>query len=420
MKQHLDFKAIDRFSQTVIESIDFTKQSEDIFYDTVDLAEFQDKDAETIFSCLKSEIRLIPFGDYLKRYIYLKSGMSGDYRTIDIREYQHIVIDSFSENDTPKSFVETTAKLSALSKNWLTQAAVNRSVVFLLGFGLNMSAEDVSEFLAKALRERDFNFKDPMEIIYWYCFRNNYKFKKMLMLNQQYKELLPALNSSVYCDRTIGVRDTIKEVEDDETLLLYLSGLKNNSLSSSISMTAWQWFSELYENCKRLIADFYNSDELERQELNKSENSTYRIWTPGNINEGDVEKILCCGTPINSSGNLEKMSASKLSKYFCNKRFSRQHIASLLTKSIAVDRFDLMTLNFFLFSQKYADDNKNRYIAFVDSTNEILRDCMMGELYVTNPYECFLLMCTLSDCPLATYADVWEMSFDEYERFYVL
>ena len=73
-----------------------------------------------------------------------------------------------------------------------------------------------------------------------------------------------------------------------------------------------------------------------------------------------------------------------------------------------------MTLNFFIFSQdvKYAEDNKNRYIAFVDSTNEILSECMMGEMYVTNPYECFLLMCILSDCPLATYADVWEMSFE--------
>ena len=116
MQQQLDFKAIDQFSRTVIDTIDFTRRSEEIFYDTVDLADFLDKDAETIFNCLKNEIRLIPFGDYLTRYIYLKAGMSGDYRAIDIREYQHIVIDSFAENNTPKSFVETTAKISALSK----------------------------------------------------------------------------------------------------------------------------------------------------------------------------------------------------------------------------------------------------------------------------------------------------------------
>ena len=36
----------------------------------------------------------------------------------------------------------------------------------------------------------------------------------------------------------------------------------------------------------------------------------------------------------------------------------------------------------------------------------------MGELYVANPYECFILMCILSDDPLGTYADVWEMAYD--------
>jgi len=414
MREQLDFKAIEEFSQTVIDSLNFTERSEDAFYDAVDLKEFQDNDAETIFTFLKSKIRLIPFGDYLKRYIYLKAGMAGNYHEVNIREYQHIIIDSFAENSTPKSFTETTAKMSALAKNWLTQAAVNRSVVFLLGFGLNMSVEDVSGFLVKALRERDFNFKDPMEIIYWHCFRNGYKFPKMLSLKRQYEELEPASGYFVYEERTIGVRDTIKEIKDDESLLSYLSGFKNDNQTPSLSVTAGLWFSDLYLKCKSLIADYYNADESEQKEIDSRTTGSGKVWTSSDIDEGDVEKVLCCGTPINKNGNLEKLSASKLSKYFSNKRFSRQHIAALLSKSVAVDRFDLMTLNFFIFSQnkKYDMNSKGRYIAFADSTNDILNECMMGDLYITNPYECFLLMCILSDSPLATYADVWEMSFE--------
>jgi len=91
--------------------------------------------------------------------------MTGDYREIDVKEYQSIIIESFTENYTPKSFNETTTKLSAMTKNWLTQTSVNRSVVFLLGFGLNMSVSDVSEFLKKVIREHDFNFKDPQEVV---------------------------------------------------------------------------------------------------------------------------------------------------------------------------------------------------------------------------------------------------------------
>jgi hypothetical protein len=49
----------------------------------------------------------------------------------------------------------------------------------------------------------------------------------------------------------------------------------------------------------------------------------------------------------------------------------------------------------------------------MDSTNHILLECGMGELYPANPYECFLMMCMVSDGPLATYADVWELSYAE-------
>lgn len=333
MKQKIDIKAIEEFNKTEINALDFTRKSEDAFYDAVDLADFQDKDAETIFQYLKKEIRLIPFGDYLKRYIYLKSGMLGDYTDIDVREYQHIIVDSFSENNTPKSFAETTAKLSALAKNWLTQASVNRSVVFLLGFGLNMSAEDVSGFLTKALRERDFDFKDAAETICWYCFQNGYKYPKMLSLKQRYDNINPVSGFVAYDEKTIGVRNTIKGIKDDETLLEYLAKAKSRSQSKMHSLTAGQWFSELYMKCKDIIADFYTMDEQERQ--------SDRIWTPDDIAEGDVEKVLCCGTPVNRNGNLERLSASKLAKYFNNKRFSRQHIAEILSQSVAVDRFDL-------------------------------------------------------------------------------
>ena len=45
-------------------------------------------------------------------------------------------------------------------------------------------------------------------------------------------------------------------------------------------------------------------------------------------------------------------------------------------------------------------------------TNGYLADCSMGSLYITNPYECFVLMCILSEDPLGTYADVWELSYE--------
>ena len=197
---------LDKNSVESAEELNFTMRSEDAFYDTVDLASFSDQDAETIYRSLIKDMQPIPFGDFLKRYIYLKTSMEGDFRGIDIKVYQEAIALAFAENNTPKSFTETTAKLSALSKNWLTQDSIARANVFLLGFGLGMSVQDVSSFLLKGLKERDFNFKDPIEIILWYCFRNGYKYPKFVSLRQRFENLAKEGGGTIYGDKTFAIR----------------------------------------------------------------------------------------------------------------------------------------------------------------------------------------------------------------------
>ena len=35
----------------------------------------------------------------------------------------------------------------------------------------------------------------------------------------------------------------------------------------------------------------------------------------------------------------------------------------------------------------------------------------MDPLYVANPFESFVMMCMLTDDPLGSFADVWELSY---------
>ena len=53
---------------------------------------------------------------------------------------------------------------------------------------------------------------------------------------------------------------------------------------------------------------------------------------------------------------------------------------------------------------------------FLDEIQEILARCGMGEIYIVNPYECFILMCLLTDCPLAVFSEIWEKSYEEGEE----
>ncbi len=417
-------------------NLDFTLHSEEEFYDTVDMSEFADDDAESIFAHLNRKIKLIPFGDYLKRYIYNKAGFDEPFEEIDIKEYQGIIIESFAENYTPKSFVPTSSKLSALAKNWLTQTAVSRQTIFLLGFGLNMSVEDVSKFLVRAQRERDFNFRNPFEIICWYCYKNGYKYPKFEQLLESY-ENLPMNTKATLFDATIGIRDWFQSIATEDGLMQKLSEIKTENNGKFFSVSAKRAFDNLYGAACDIIAQKYNEDEeaaahtKASEYLDKHSNSEilsieekllraskirddYKRYIRADITEADAEKFLCCGVPFDSKGNLMKFSGSALAKHFNNKRMSRQHIRDILNCKVDVDRFDLITLSFFnIAMDDTITNNKKRYVRFTDETNKILAECCMGDLYITNPYECFLLMCILSDCPMGAYADVLEKSFEE-------
>lgn len=421
-----------------IRDLDFTEAAWESLYDAVDDESFFEQDAQLIYRSLRHKLKFISFGDYLKRYIYLKAELEGPYADIPVKEYQYIIKSSFADNCTPASFGATTAKLSALSKNWLTQQTVKRNVVFLLGFGLNMTVNDVNMFLTKALREPEINPKDPFEVICWYCYKNRYNYLKFRQLWDMYNSS-PAncVNMSViYSERTVGVRNSMFSVHDDAALLAHVSKLKSADNLSLMSLTARECFMSLYDEARELIAADYNKsaeethaeavfdyrvklsnndrlyDYEKRQRIEKFR-AEKRLFTKDDISESDIEHVICASIPMDRHGNLTPAKASRLNEQFAGKRFSRQHIGEVLAGNAEVSRFDLITLDFFIFSKKLDvyPDAKSRYSAFLDSINNILEKCCMGSIYIQNPYECFVLMCILSIDPLGTYADVWELSY---------
>lgn len=422
------------------DSLDFTNVALESLYHAVDDEGFREnEDARLIYEQLEKNLRAIPFGDYLKRYIYQKAGLTGKYDEIPLDEYRLILRESFRDNDTPASFEPTTVKLSSLCKNWLTQQTVKRSVVFLLGFGLRMSVEDVNDFLVKALHEPEINSKDPFEVICWYCYKNEYSYPKFERLWRIYQET-PANSLDMgllYTEQTAGIRSTMFSIHDEATLIAHLARMKTGKNIARFSVTARKYFDQLYNETCQIIAEMYNRTEEEEHDAyvsryrdNLASNTRMydyekvqrvkklkeekKVYTAADITESDIEHIIYAAVPTDRHGNLTPAKASKLNEQFAGKRFSRQHMHEILTNKTEIDRFDLITLNFFLFSQKVDEIPiaNRRYIQFIDSTNEILAGCCMGQLYIANPYECFLMMCILSDDPLGTYADVWELSYD--------
>lgn len=415
---------------------DFTILREGEFFDALAFDKLKQTDSEVIFNMLKSKMQVIPFCDYLKRYIYLKAEMTGDWEEIPVDEYQRYIINSFKLTHTPPSFEPTTSKLSALAKNWLKQTAVSRNTILLLGFGLKMTCEEVSAFLKRTPLEGDFNMKNPFEIVCCYCYKNGLAFSKMQELMESYNRMLGGFTSALVEGKTVGIKRAFENASSDKEILLILKQY-NLTFENAISQTANIRFFELYNEIRRIIAarkqveeDLGFSEKLsdykgrllknsklfdfERVKHKNEFEKKRKIYSFEEVSESEVEKYLCSGTPIDKNGNLTKISSSSLASNFSKKRLSKQRINDIFAGNATVDKFDIITMNFFIHAEKNAEiSNNSRWWSFVEDTNRLLDECSMGELYIANPYDCFLQICMLSDTPIAAYDEVIARSYDE-------
>lgn len=392
----------DRTVHMIQQPYEYTRLSMQNLRRTIRLDDFGEEDARLIYDALFESLN-VSFGDYLKRYVYRKAEMTAPFDEVSLKEYQYVIAGSFKDTQTPKSFHETTQKMSALIKGWLTRATVSREVVFLLGFGLNMSVEEVSDFLTKGLLEQDFNFKDPNEVICWYCLKNHWNFRKAAELMDAYREL-EVPEEPTEEEGTVALRTDFQGIQSEKNLMEMLRRLKAMRRRYPHSGSARKEFDNLYDEAMQCVFRIHNAD----PELDPYEDISQ-------VTPGDLEKELYSGVPMNEKGNLQKASASQLAGRFKEKRLSRQRISSIQKGKAAVDRYDLFTLLFFITASETdeLEDPYERCRKYILRMNEILNRCFMGELNITNAYESFLLMCLLSEEPMDTFAEVWEISYGD-------
>ena len=394
---------------STVKDYEFTRRAFSDIHRVVYSSDFEDMDADMIFSYLQGKMQLISFRDYLRRYLYSAAQITEPFYSVSDDVYSEIIRTSFEETYTPHSVEPTTKRWSAVIKSWLTAENVRRSTVFLLGFGLRMSASDVSEFLTKVIKEEDINPAIPEEVIYCYCYGNHLPWsfaQKKVEWYQQINRMEGVLPLDTESDKNEGqLKGRVPAFSDEKELDRYLISLKKSYQDQAGVDIASQIFGNLVKRAKEKVVDIYQED----GELGES-----RRWKAEDITSADLEKIICCGIPMTTSGNLQKMSASLLNKHFHQKRISRQRIEKLLQHKLSVDRYDLITLLFFIYTQEMADEEPEiRCKNYMDEANELLNRCHMSGLYPVNPYEAFILMCLLCDSPLPTYSDIWEMSYQQ-------
>ncbi len=404
---------------------------------------FRDSDPEMILDALMNEIRSVSFGDYLKRYILRKKRGDPSADAGEEKDDVDYLCSEFRKKNVPPSFTPTSAKLRSLVKNWLQQQTVSRNVVLLLGFALDMSPTEVDEFLTKALRESRLDPKDPMEAVCWYCYRYRLPYPQFTRLWESFSsgDRDTDEDSSLRLVSTVRVRNSLESVRTEAQLAAYLDRLGFLYGSGRQSISARKQFDLLYRKVRELVAAIRTeterddaktnagryaekldgSDKLydyQKRERVQRRREAYRTYQADEITPADIEDVLYAAVPKDRNGNMIPMKESLLNFQFSGKRLNRQHIREILDGKGVINRFDLITLSFFSMAGETDRYNRpeQRYDAFILFTNQVLKDSNMEPLYVANPFESFVMMCMLTDDPLGSFADVWELSYSAVQE----
>ncbi len=109
----------------------------------------------------------------------------------------------------------------------------SRDSVFIWGFGLKMDVDGVSSFLRRAIREMDFHFRNPYEVVMYYCFKKGLgyeKFKKIWneFILKKARGIISVKESDGTEKNTIMYKTDAIKLENEEELFDFLLVLVND------------------------------------------------------------------------------------------------------------------------------------------------------------------------------------------------
>ena len=116
---------------------------------------------------------------------------------------------------------------------------------------MKMTTEDVSDFLTRVLKEQDFDFYNPDEVIYWYCYSTQQGYHKAEELKKKYEILAP-----VEVENTQVLYGSNLCLDTEEKLIDYLARLKSKRVDPiSEKSQAFQEFTKLLYHAKQILPD---------------------------------------------------------------------------------------------------------------------------------------------------------------------
>lgn len=445
-------------------------------YDIDDGLESLEDNEEGIVDYLKNIVCSNPLGMALRRYICAKFGTeseNGETYTLNLPDKKTLTVSKFIRedydivNDDIAEYVEAFLDINAFYNTDksgelildFTKAEARRMLrvdtfctrekMFLLSFALHMDNEDVHKFLTDVLAEQTYNFRNPDEVIAYFCqsSKTYNSYAEYLRLKEKFEavhvdaeELTGPQNAY-----TAYARTKMVEISTEDQLIDFLK--ENSSNFKGFSQTAYDEFMKLYEKVldKAKIQTFSNEEYLfsetqntKEQRKTQKERIDKAIGLQAVTNTEQLAKLMLQCIPRTTTERekdgktivtndfisiyngengqkSKKEQTTTLPKEITMNLLMKDRLDDLIKRIKPVGRKDLVFLKFFLFSLylQEKDDlySAKDYYVFIDECNEMLIRCGMSKMYLANRFENLILLSMLSSNPFEMFENIIEFSF---------
>lgn len=390
------------------------------------------------------------FGDYLKRMVYeLYIFPEDDGRKITeipedeyIKDIQQIFKENGMKGVGTLQFGGSTRLTPSNLKRWMGMPCyqVSRELVFLFGFGFNMFAEQVEELLTKVIGQAGFDFRSAQETIYYWCLKQNRGYSGLREWQEKYMEIQEEAEeqkeSGIYEEkeecaggaRTRYYKEKAVRITDEDGFKEYLRELERIRRDTRNRITAREtlnivvnilWYElskerrgetkwlELLVEQKEAEGDAQNRTKRTQREIKTMQ----KYWREVSL-EPLIQSIWQEEDPVAISEKSRKLAS------LLPDMWKKRSLQDKLNGESRVRKEDILTGVFLTYAHQlekqmpYMSGEEKDYMVrvetYIEDVNTYLEQCGMGEFYIVQPYEIFLVLCLLYDKPYSFFLSVWK------------
>ncbi len=465
-----------------------TEYEEKIYEMEDDMASFE-KNENAILTYLNDIHFSMPLGLALRRYLCTKYAQFDSQKNVyifnfddkkivlsdykrenyditkeELAEYADVFIriDNMYNSEDGKESLTGFTKAEA-KRMFKTDSYCTRDKMFFISFALNMNADETHKFLTDILAEQTYNFRNPNEVIAFFCQTHSEynSFNSFVQIKEKFEALSKDNNCAqkqMKANYTQFAYTQLKEkIDNIDELMEFL--LSNQCDFYKYSQTAYDEYAKMYYLAldKTKIQPLSNDDYIVFSRMNTGEQSksiTARI-----------NKARCLETATNSeqlakeilsfvpryTKEYERKSKKKENEYvhivendFINiyngergqkskktqtttlpkeitKNFlMRDRLEDLINRKKPVQRKDLVFMKFYLLSLDMSEKETfttRDYWIFIDECNDMLLRCGFSRLYPGNRFENLIMLSLISSKPYEMFENILEYSFFNEPEF---